>query len=237
MLVDKAQDALVGHLARAERLDGDAERLGDADGVGDLDLEAVGQTGSDHVLGHPARGIGAAAVDLGRVFAAECATAVAGHAAVGVDDDLAAGQAGVAHRPADDEAAGRVDVVGGFDRAQLSRNDRPCDGLDHVPADRRLGDFVVVLGGQDDRPHRHRLAELVLDGDLRLAVGPQVGQRLVLAHLRHLLREPMRQRDGQRHQLGCLAAGEAEHHSLVAGALIVADRRCRGFPRRHRRRA
>jgi hypothetical protein len=31
-------------------------------------------------------------------------------AAVGVDDDLAAGEAGVAVRAADDEAAGRVDV-------------------------------------------------------------------------------------------------------------------------------
>jgi hypothetical protein len=34
---------------------------------------------------------------------------VAGHAAVGVDDDLATGQTGVAHRAADHELAGRVD--------------------------------------------------------------------------------------------------------------------------------
>ena len=35
----------------------------------------------------------------------------AGHAAVGVDDDLAAGEARVARRAADDEPAGRVDEV------------------------------------------------------------------------------------------------------------------------------
>ncbi len=36
---------------------------------------------------------------------------MARHAAVGVDDDLTAGQAAVAHRAADNETAGRVDVV------------------------------------------------------------------------------------------------------------------------------
>ena len=32
-----------------------------------------------------------------------------GHAAIGVDDDLATGQTGVAHGATDDELAGRVD--------------------------------------------------------------------------------------------------------------------------------
>ena len=77
----------------------------DADRVGDLHLGAVGQAGGDDVLGDPARGVGGRAVDLRRVLAGERAAAVAGHAAVGVDDDLAAGQARVADRAADDEAA------------------------------------------------------------------------------------------------------------------------------------
>ena len=45
----------------------------------------------DDVLGRIARHIRGAAVDLGRVLAAEGAAAVAGVAAVGIDDDLAAG--------------------------------------------------------------------------------------------------------------------------------------------------
>ena len=67
-----------------------------------------------------------------------------------------------------------------------------------------------------------RLAAPVLDGDLRLAVGPQVGQRPVLAHLGEPAREAVRERDRERHQLGRLAAREPEHHPLVAGALVVA---------------
>ena len=75
-----------------------------ADRVGDLRLAAAGQARGDDVLGDPAHGVGRRAVDLRGVLAGEGAATVAGHAAVGVDDDLAAGQAGVAHRAADDEA-------------------------------------------------------------------------------------------------------------------------------------
>jgi len=44
---------------------------------------------------------------------------VGGAAAVGIDDDLAAGEAGIALRAARDEAAGRIDEVLDRFRAQL----------------------------------------------------------------------------------------------------------------------
>jgi hypothetical protein len=72
------------------------DRLGHADRVGDLDRAAVRKAGGDDVLGQIATGVGRRTVDLGRVLAAEGAAAVRGSAAVGVDDDLAAGDAGVA---------------------------------------------------------------------------------------------------------------------------------------------
>lgn len=55
------------------------------------------------------------------------------HAAVGVDDDLAAGQAGIAHRSADNKAAGRVHVDGSV--IPLDANlvqDRTDHVLDHI---------------------------------------------------------------------------------------------------------
>ena len=85
-------------LAGAVQVDVEAERLGHADRVADLDGALVGQAGGDDVLGQVAAGVGGRAVDLGRVLAGEGAAAVRGRAAVGVDDDLAAGQAGVAVR-------------------------------------------------------------------------------------------------------------------------------------------
>ncbi len=85
-------------LAGAVGIDVDADRLGDADGVGELDLAPLGQAGGDDVLGDVAGHVGGRAVDLGGVLAAEGAAAVPAHAAVGVHDDLAAGHARVAVR-------------------------------------------------------------------------------------------------------------------------------------------
>ena len=72
------------------------------------------EPGLDEALGHPSGGVGGRAVDLGVVLAAEGAAAVRAPPAVRVDDDLAAGEAGVAHRTADDEVPARVDVVLGI---------------------------------------------------------------------------------------------------------------------------
>ena len=107
-----------------------AHRLGDADGVGQLHFAAVGQAGGDDVLGHVPGHVGGAAVDLGRILAAEGAAAVPAPAAVGVDDDLAAGQAAVAVRAADHEPAGRIDVVRDLAVDQLVGQQRLDDLLD-----------------------------------------------------------------------------------------------------------
>src|SRR5690606_18403689 len=72
------------------------------------------QTRGDDVLGQVTGGIGRRAVHLGRVLAREGAAAVGGGTAVGVDDDLAAGEAGVAVRATDDEAAGGVHIEFSF---------------------------------------------------------------------------------------------------------------------------
>src|SRR5688572_8765209 len=223
MLVDELGDAAARDLLGAEGLDHHRDRVSDADRVGDLDLAAVREPGGDHVLGDPARGVGGRAVDLRRVLAGERAAAVAGHAAVGVDDDLPAGQPGVAHGAADDELAGRVHqqpvAAGGqAERGQL--------GLDHelldVGREQLLDrDVLGVLRGDDHGVDGYRLVVLVDDGDLGLAVGTEVGHRAVLAHRGQPAGQPVRQGDRQGHQLGGLVGGVPEHQALVTGALAL----------------
>src|SRR5690606_31486058 len=104
-LADGALQSLIGHLAGAERVDRDRHRLGDANRVRDLDLAAIRQPGLDDVLGDPACCVCRGTIDLARVLARECTAPVPGHAAVGVDDDLAAGQAGISLRATNDEAS------------------------------------------------------------------------------------------------------------------------------------
>ena len=80
------------HLASAERLHQHAYGFSHADGISKLHFAALGQTGSHNVLRDVARHVGSGTIHLRRILAAECAATVTTHAAVGVDDDLAAGQ-------------------------------------------------------------------------------------------------------------------------------------------------
>src|SRR5207342_2135097 len=158
VLADQLLDLVVGDLAGAEGGDRDRGRLGDADRVGHLHFALVGQARGDDVLGHVTRGVRGGTIDLRRVLAGERAATVAGHAAVGVDDDLAAGQAGVAHRAADHELAGRVDQQPVAVRGDVEvGEDRVDDVLLDVLV--QLGvevDALGVLGGQYDGVDAHR---------------------------------------------------------------------------------
>ena len=180
------------------------------------------ESGRDDVLRDPARGVRGGAVDLGGVLAAEGAAAVATHAAVRVDDDLAAGQAGVAHGAAHDEAAGGVDVDGRGPPGDADRVEhRADDVLDHVLADLRELYVGRVLRRDDDGRDLDGLVVLVAHGHLGLAVRAQVGQRPVLADLGQALGEPLGQVDGHRHEDVRLVGRIAKHHALVAGADLV----------------
>ncbi len=229
MLVDQLRDPASGrHPLGAVGLDHQRQRVRDADRVGDLHLAAVGEAGRHHVLGHVARRVRGGAVHLRRVLAGERAAAVAGRAAVGVHDDLAPGEAGVAHRAADLELAGRVDhevVSQRLLRVQLAVvgvQHRLDHVLPQVRLDQRLAvDAGRVLRRDQDLHDLDRLAVLVTHGDLRLAVGAQVRNHAALAHLRQPPRERVRDLDRHRHQLFRLTRGVAEHHSLVARTDLV----------------
>ena len=174
-------------------------RMRDADRVGDLELAAVGEAGGDDVLRDVARGVRGRAVDLGRVLARERAAAVRRSAAVGVDDDLAAGEPGVAHRPADHELAGRVDVDevarrrGGARRrgraaGSAAGRARSMSGLISVSASSPSRCCVEIEHALDlDGPLAAVLVDLVAHRHLRLPVGAQVRQHVGLAHLREPL--------------------------------------------------
>ena len=91
--------------------------------------------------------------------------------------------------------------------------------LPQVRLDERLGIHAwLVLGGDEDLLDLDRAPVLVPDRDLGLAVGTQVGHHVTAAHLGQPVREPVRQRDRHRHELGGLARRVAEHHPLVTGA-------------------
>ena len=218
-LADDLHDFVFGQPAGAEGVDHDGHGTGDADGIGDLDLHLVGIACRDKVFGDIAGGICGAAVNLGAVLAGEGAAAVAGKTAVGVDDDLAAGEACVSVGAADDEASGGIDVVFGVFVDHIGRDHLIDDVFAHVSVDLFLGGLGRVLGREDDRLDTDCLAVLVIfDGDLSLSVRAEVGKGAVLADLRQPAGQGVGEGDGHGHVLFRLVGGKAEHHALVAGA-------------------
>ena len=145
------------------------------------------------------------------------------HAAVSVDDDLAAREARITLRATDDELARRVHEVLRIRRQKLCRNDDLDDLFDHILADRRQVDFRIVLRGDDDGIDGDGLAVLVAHRHLRLAVGAQVAEFAALTHLCKATRQTMRECDRQRHELGRLVRRIAKHHALIARADGVGD--------------
>ena len=78
-----------------------------------------------------------------------------------------------------------------------------------------------MLGRDDDRGRPHRLAVDILQRHLALGIGPEQRRRAGVARLGQRAQDRVRVIDRRRHQLGRLAAGIAEHHALVAGALVL----------------
>ena len=142
-------------------------------------------------------------------------------ATVGVHNDFAASEAGVAHRPANDEAAGRVDVIFRFCVEHVRGNDR----LDHVLHDRVAQIFVrhgiAVLRGDDYGIYAEGLAIAVFDGDLGLAIGAEEIHFLALADFGETLRQAVCKLNRHGHELFGFVAGVTEHQALVAGAAGV----------------
>jgi len=137
-LLDGGGDDLVGDDPRAKRVHVNAHGVRVADRVGELDLDLFGELGGDDVLGDPTAHVGRRAVNLRRIFAGERAATVTTPTTVGIDDDLTAGETGVALRATDDELAGGVDEELGLLGEQL----RGQHLLDDVLDEERLDGFV-----------------------------------------------------------------------------------------------
>ena len=146
------------------------------------------------------------------------------HAAVGIDDDLASGESGVAVRSADLEAPGRVHIVGDVVAEQLRRY-HPGRDFSY----QRLQPFDIHVRRVLMRHHHRfdllRAAVAVADRDLTLRVGPQktVLFRLGLAQPRQFRDDLVRIEQGGGHQLRRFVRGVAEHHPLISGPLFLEE--------------
>ena len=215
------QDGRVRDVARAKRVDVHADGIGVPNRVGKLHFTTIREARRDDVLGDVATHVGRRAVHLGRVLARERATTMPAHAAIGVHDDLAAGEAGVTVWSTHDKLARRVDEELGVLVEHPLGEDLLDDLVDAEVFDGRVFDVFGVLGGDDHVGDLGGHAVHVADRHLALGVGTQpLGQFAGLADRREVTAEAVRKHDRRGHQLGGFLAGVAEHEALVTGALF-----------------
>ena len=242
------------HLRCAVGIDTEADRFCLADGVCHLHEYLVGHAGGHKIFGDMAAGVCCTAVYLARVLAGEGTTAMGAAAAIGVDDYLAAGQAGVGVWTAKYKLAGGVDVeydvfveecaglLGEFCKHTGDQHflhvfpdagEHPVFGLLlSLPGVVGWLDEFVVLGGDDKGVDAERLVVVVIfHSDLALGVRAEISDFLALAEICHLLSlaadvgefadERMGEVKGEGHVVFGLADSIAEHHALVACALVI----------------
>ena len=205
-----------------------------ADGVGQLHEHFIGNARRHHVFGDVASRVGRRTVYLRWVFARERAAAVGTLAAVGVDDNLATGQSGVAVGAADDELTRRIDEIMNVvveQRQYLFATlglDARNQNMDNIFVN--LGQHglvvvhkLVVLRAHDDGVDAlRRIVFIIFNRHLTLGVGAQIGHYLAFtADIGQHFHDEMRQIERHGHVVFCFVAGITEHHALVAGTLFV----------------
>ncbi len=145
---------------------------------------------------------------------------MAADTAVGINDNLASGQPCIAVRPANHKLAGGVDKVFRVVLQQPGIAQYLLADLHEILAD-LLQRNIVGLMGNHHRVDAHRLAVDMPDGNLRFRIRAKVRNRAGLADLLQLVKQAVAEGDRRGHQLRSGVAGIAEHHALVASALLV----------------
>lgn len=219
--LDLGENFRIRNLTSAVGVDVHGKRLGDANGVGDLEQAAAGEASRDDRLGRLAGNVRARAVNLGRVLTGEGTTTVGTPTAVSVDNNLTTSQTGVTVRATDNEAARRVQVEDGVGVEVLFRDNLLDDFVHQVFGNLLVGDGFVVLSGDQDGVHTLRdhgtAFVFVLNGDLGLTIRAHPRAGAILTDDGEAVAELGRQHVGERHQRLGLIRSVAEHVTLVTG--------------------
>ena len=154
---------------------------------------------------------------------------------IGIHDDLSSGQSGISMRSTDYELTGRIHEV--FDiimeegkhlltmYLRLHTRDEDVDDVFPDLCQHTLIIIVelIMLGRNHDRVDAQRCAVvIILYGYLTLCIRTQVSHHLtLLANLSQCLHQTVREIQCYRHIILCLVGSITEHHTLIAGALLL----------------
>src|SRR5437660_4579444 len=197
MLVNQANNLIIRDLAGTKGVNEERKGARNADGIGDLDLNALRETRGNNVFRDMAHSVSSRAINFRRIFATESAAAVPSHPAVGINDDLAASQTSIAHRATGNETPGWIHKHFGMPVKQMRGNSRLNNMLNYVVTNLLLIHVVGMLSRDHHSINTHRFTVLILNSHLALAIGAQVSHRTATipgfaSHQRELTRQLVR---------------------------------------------
>src|SRR5688500_15430513 len=140
---------------------------------------------------------------------------MAAMAAVGIDDNLAAGEPRIAHWSTNYESTCRIDMV--LDArwiVQPFRHGWSNNVLHQILLDLFIGHVWAVLCRNDNGIDAERFAVFVFNRHLRLAVRTNPLQELFLAYFRETFGQPVSQYDRHGHKFSGFVGGVPEHKTL-----------------------
>nr|DAY97717.1 MAG TPA: hypothetical protein [Caudoviricetes sp.] len=183
-------------------------RLGNTNGIGQLDFTSVSILLANDVLCNVAGGIGSTPIHLCRVFAGEGTATVTAHTAVGIGDDFSSSQTRVRKRRTHHETPSRIDQLFkvGIQTIVLgcSLHDRFHNGANILN-----GRTLQMLGTDKEGGDP---AAFIIIGNLALGIGEQNRT----AYFPEKLQCVCRYRIGNRQHFRGLVCGIAEHHALIS---------------------
>ena len=190
-----------------------ADRLLNADGICKLYLTAPGKTVPQDVLGNLPSHVRAAPVNLCRVFPGESAAAVPAGTAIGVAHDLPSGDACVGKAASGHKSSGGIHQYPEILVQAVCLRDVFHDPLAEVKHIIRLHIFLMLCADQEGVD----AAATVVVGHLCFCIRQQARMPSGLQTVDGF----RRQHEGQREHFPGFLRGVAEHHALIASALLV----------------
>ena len=138
-----------GDFFRSKRVEADRDGVGVADGVGKLNFDSVGQSGSDDIFCDISAHVSCATIYFGGVFSAKGATSMTTRPTIGIDDDFSSGQSAISLRSADHKTACRIHEEFGLPiehrRGEYAPDQFFCNEFFNLT----MRDVGGVLGGDD----------------------------------------------------------------------------------------
>ena len=213
MLSNPADQIRGGHLARVECVHVHADRLLNADGIGKLYLAAPGKTVPQDILGDLPGHVRAAPVDLCRVFSGESAAAMPAGTTIGVTHDLPTRDACVCKAPSGYKSPGGIHQHTEILIQVMCIRDVFHNPLAEVKHIIRFHVFFMLCADQEGVD----AAATVIVGHLCFCIRQQGRMPSGLQTVDGF----RRQHEGQRKHFPGFLCGVAEHHALIASALLV----------------